>query len=112
MDIIKTIKANLKKYREGQKISQRQLAFKMDISPSHYSRMELGRVEPTISSLNKAAIALDVELYKFFLPIDSKELPMSEKFKKIKGLPREDQAVINRIINMALEREDMKRELF
>ena len=112
MELQKIVTSNLEKYRKLKGYTQRDVAKKMDISPSHYSRLELWRVEPALSTLVKAAKALEIQLFQLFVPLDVKELPMSEKYKKIKDLPREDQVVIHRIINMALEREDMKRELF
>jgi transcriptional regulator with XRE-family HTH domain len=112
MDLQKIVTSNLEKYRKEKDFSQKDVAKKIGISPSHYSRLELWRVEPALSTLVKVSEALDIQLWQLFVPLDITELPLSEKFKKIKDLPREDQVVIHRIINMALEREDMKKELY
>ncbi len=61
----------IKIYREKRGLSLRKLAGMSDISPSMLSQIESGKVDPSLSTLRKIAISLDVPL--FFLVLDSSE---------------------------------------
>ena len=58
----------IQKIREFKGISQQDLAAKCNFEKSNMSRLEAGRVNPTLSTLEKVANALEVglvELFKF-----------------------------------------------
>jgi len=52
----------LRKFREAQKLSQMDLAVKVDSSPSYISRLETGRSEPGLYILSKLTKGLNVTL--------------------------------------------------
>ena len=52
----------IQKLRESKGISQQDLAAKCNFEKSNMSRLEAGRVNPTLSTLEKVAIALEVSL--------------------------------------------------
>ncbi len=57
---------NIQKIRESKGISQQELAAKCNFEKSNMSRLEAGRVNPTLSTLEKVAKALDVSLTELF----------------------------------------------
>ena len=57
---------NIQKIRESKGISQQELAAKCNFEKSNMSRLEAGRVNPTLSTLEKIAKALDVSLTELF----------------------------------------------
>ena len=56
----------IQKLRELKGLSQQDLAAKCNFEKSNMSRLEAGRVNPTLSSLEKVAKALEVTLVEFF----------------------------------------------
>lgn len=56
----------IQKIRELKDISQQDLAAKCNFEKSNLSRLEAGRVNPTLSTLEKVAKALDVTLAELF----------------------------------------------
>ena len=56
----------IQKIRELQGISQQDLAAKCNFEKSNMSRLEAGRVNPTLSTLEKIAKALDITLAELF----------------------------------------------
>jgi transcriptional regulator with XRE-family HTH domain len=53
---------HIQKLRELKGISQQDLAAKCNFEKSNMSRLEAGRVNPTLSTLEKVAKALDITL--------------------------------------------------
>ncbi|TAL63472.1 MAG: XRE family transcriptional regulator [Bacteroidetes bacterium] len=60
--LLKGIGKRVRKIRENQGISQAQLAFESGIHRDHVGRIELGKQNPTISTLDAIADALNVQL--------------------------------------------------
>jgi transcriptional regulator with XRE-family HTH domain len=56
----------IQKLRESKAISQQDLAAKCNFEKSNMSRLESGRVNPTLSTLEKIANALDITLAELF----------------------------------------------
>lgn len=56
----------IQKLRESKGISQQDLAAKCNFEKSNMSRLESGRVNPTLSTLEKVANALEVTLVQIF----------------------------------------------
>ena len=56
----------IQKLRELKGLSQQDLAAKCNFEKSNMSRLEAGRVNPTLSTLEKVANALDVTLVELF----------------------------------------------
>jgi ribosome-binding protein aMBF1 (putative translation factor) len=57
---------HIQKIRELKGISQQDLAAKCNFEKSNMSRLEAGRVNPTLSTLEKVANALEVSLAELF----------------------------------------------
>ena len=56
----------IQKLRESKGLSQQDLAAKCNFEKSNMSRLETGRVNPTLSTLEKVAKALDVSIVELF----------------------------------------------
>ena len=61
-----TVGKQIQKLRELKGISQQDLAAKCNFEKSNMSRLEAGRVNPTLSTLEKVAKALDITLAELF----------------------------------------------
>ena len=57
---------NIQKIRESKGISQQELAAKCNFEKSNMSRLEAGRVNPTLSTLEKVSKALGISLAELF----------------------------------------------
>lgn len=68
LELLKNIGRNIKKIRENKGLSQVDLIGKMDglFDPTNISRIEAGRNNPTIYTLQRIADALDVNLVECF----------------------------------------------
>ena len=66
--LLKQVGLRIQKLRIQQNLSQQDLAAKCDFEKSNMSRLEAGKVNCTLSTINKIAQALEVkveELFKF-----------------------------------------------
>ena len=66
MDIKQMIGARIKEIRTGKRITQEQLAEKININPKYLSSIERGKENPTLDILIKIAKSLDVNLDDIF----------------------------------------------
>ncbi|MEK6808766.1 MAG: helix-turn-helix transcriptional regulator [Nanoarchaeota archaeon] len=56
----------IKELRKLKRLSQEELSEKVDIDPKHLSRIEVGRGFPSLDTLERLAVSLNVELKDFF----------------------------------------------
>ena len=56
----------IRKIRESKGISQQELAAKCNFEKSNMSRLEAGRVNSTLATLEKIALALEVNIIELF----------------------------------------------
>ncbi len=61
-----TVGKRIRKIREEKNISQQDLAAKCNFEKSNMSRIEAGRVNSTLSTLEKVSKALDVDIVELF----------------------------------------------
>jgi len=61
-----TVGRRIRKIREEKNISQQDLAAKCNFEKSNMSRIEAGRVNSTLSTLEKVSKALDVDIAELF----------------------------------------------
>lgn len=64
-EILKKFGFNVKLERMKQGITQAELAEMLDVHEKYISRVETGKQNVTIKTLNKLAIALRVDMHKF-----------------------------------------------
>jgi transcriptional regulator with XRE-family HTH domain len=61
-----SIGENIKMVREAKKLSQKQVALSIDMDPSQYSKIEKGKTDPSVSTVEKISAALGVSLSELF----------------------------------------------
>ena len=116
MDMTKTVKlitANISRLRELKGFSQKEVAAAMDIPQGQYSRLENGKVEPSITTLEKLAVALDVGITEFFKNgIDTEvNLPLLEKIRLLDTLDKDERRAIETVIDIAISRKHLKESI-
>lgn len=72
-DIIKTVAANIRKYRKARGLTQEQVAVDIDVSPEFYRRFEstLGKEGISLIKVYRISVVLDVSIDKFFEKINT-----------------------------------------
>ncbi len=92
-DIQKRLAENLRKIRKNKKLTQFELAIKCDLSEAMIKNIELNRSWPSEKTLSQITKALEIDVYKLFLPVaadleQKKEIKMSIKEEIIKEIRR------------------------
>lgn len=64
--ITKKVGARIKELRAAQEISQEKLALKADIDRTYLAGVEQGKRNPSIKSLEKIIVALEISFHDFF----------------------------------------------
>ena len=89
--IVTTVTNNIKRLRGINKLSQKEVALTVGMPQGQYSRIENGKVEPTISTLEKISKVFGVPVGEFFRnnnADDDINLPLLEKIKMIDNLEK------------------------
>ena len=108
-NIIKeNISKNILKYRKRSGLSQRQLAQKLNVTPSRVSNWEQGANCPTIDILFKVCQILNVSVNDIYGVYSSSRLILSssetEHIKKYRSLDEAGRQVIDSVLNIELQR--------
>ena len=88
-DIVTLLAKNIKRLRELKNISQKEVCASSGMPQGQYSRIENGKVEPSVSTLDKLAKVFEVSISDFFKSTDingDMNLPLLEKVKLIDTL--------------------------
>ncbi len=70
----KNLGKRIKQLRESRHLSREDVAFACNFSGSYMGMIERAEYDFKISKLYKIAKALNIEVYKLFMPINEKEL--------------------------------------
>ena len=109
------IAKNIKRLRTLRKLTQKEVAMNVDIPQGQYSRIESGKVIPTIPTIQKIADLLEVslsDLLKKNMELkDELNLPLFEKVKKLNELDEDERQAIIKMIDIALSKKLMKDNL-
>ena len=100
----------IKDIRMSKNLSQKEVALSIGINQAQYSRIESGKVEPTLSSLEKIADALSVSVSDFLTKdksydIKSYDGSIIEKLKLIDELEENERKSIFSIIDIAIAKK-------
>jgi len=106
----------IKKCRTTKGLSQKEIAFGVGIDQAQYSRIESGKVEPTLSSLDKIAEALGVRLSDLLddsvaFDINSYDKAAVDKIRLVEELDEQEKKSIFNIIDIAISRKRLKDNL-
>ena len=109
-DIKKNISTNITKYREKANLSQKELATKLNTSPSRVSNWEQGNNCPSIDILFDVCRILDVSINDIYgvYPTSSFSLSYDEQdhIKKYRSLDKSGQEHVDTVLAWEVEHKD------
>ena len=73
----------IKEIRKKRKLTQEQLAEKLELDTGYISKLEVGRNFPTIGTLEKIAQVLDIKIYDLFQFTVEKDKDFKDEIIKI-----------------------------
>lgn len=110
-----TIGANIRAVREQKQLSQKELAAAIGVAATQYSRVETGKVVPSVKTLIRIAKVLDVALEVLVnapgnaaQEVTIKDKTLFDKVRLIDQLPAEEKAMILQVIDLALNKKKFK----
>jgi len=106
----------IKLFRNNKGLSQKEVALSIGIDQAQYSRIEGGKVEPTLSSLEKIAEALGIEVADLFSKdqptnINSYDKDVVERLQLLDQLEETEKKSIFHIMDMAISKKRLKDSL-
>jgi transcriptional regulator with XRE-family HTH domain len=113
-NIVILIAKNIRRLRELKNLSQKEICAASGLPQGQYSRIENGKVEPSVSTLEKLAKVFEVSVAEFFKSTDANEdinLPLLEKVKIIDTLGKDEQNALLKMIDLAIANKRMKDNL-
>lgn len=108
---------NIKKIREAKGLTAKEVISAIDMGAPMYSRIETGKTEPSLSTLEKIAKALGVKLSDLFdtddklEDVNSYDASMMEKIKLIEALSEEEKKTIFNILDAFVGKKKLKDAL-
>lgn len=111
------IGAQIKTVREAKKMSQKHVALSIDMDPSQYSKIEKGKTDPSVSTLDRIAKALGVTLAELFQSdeifkdINSADKTIMEKLRLIEQLDDQEKSAVYQIIDGLFAKKKLRDSL-
>lgn len=106
---------NIRTFREQKHFSQKELANAIEVAATQYSRVESGKVMPSLKTLIKIAKILDVPLDALVnadsnttQEVNIKDKSLFERVRLIDDLPDSEKAMILQVIDLALSKKKFK----
>lgn len=81
-DIIKLVGRNLRRIRLDKHLTMEELSLATELSVNQISRIELGRINTSISTLYELSLALEIDVIEFFKLDYHHPMPKSRKLHK------------------------------
>jgi transcriptional regulator with XRE-family HTH domain len=100
----------IKLFRSSKNLSQKEVAASIGIDQAQYSRIESGKVEPTLSSIEKIADALGITVAEFFsqekpADVNSYDKTLVDRLKLLDELEDSERKSIFNIIDIAITKK-------
>ncbi|MDP2234907.1 MAG: helix-turn-helix transcriptional regulator [Bacteroidales bacterium] len=111
---VELVARNIRRLRDVKQLSQKEVCADSGVPQGQYSRIENGKVEPSISTLEKLASVFEVDVAEFFKSYDLEQevnLPIMQKIKMIDTLGPDEQHALFKMIDLALANKRMKDNL-
>lgn len=107
----------IKKVRTAKKLSQKEVAISIDMDPAQYSRIENGKSDPHLSTIEKIAKALGVELGTLFnsedvfKEINSADKTLMEKISFLEKLEDSEKSAFFTLLDSLIAKKKLKDNL-
>lgn len=107
---------NIKKIREAKKLSQKEVITAIGMGAAQYSRIENGKTDPSVSTLERVAQALGVELAELFTAdtiqeVNSYDKTLMEKIRLMEDLSEDERKTIFTILDAFIGKKKLKDTL-
>ena len=104
-----TLSENLKAIRKEKKISQQYIAERSDMLPSTYNRIENMKVSPSIDTLERIAVAIDIPFAELFQSREISDKSIKQKLEKIESLSKYNQSVVDILLDSIIEKDKLEK---
>lgn len=107
----------IKKVRTAKKLSQKEVAMSLTMDPAQYSRIENGKSDPHLSTIDKIAKALGIELSTLFTSDDllanvkSADKSVMEKMTYIDALDESERSAFFTLLDALIAKKKLKDNL-
>lgn len=111
------IGGHIKRIREAKGLSQKEVITSIGMGAAQYSRIERGKTDPSISTVDKIAKALGVTLSELFTEeqdlkdVSTYDKTLMERVSLIDSLNKEEQKTIFSILDAFLSKRKLKTTL-
>lgn len=108
---------NIKRIRESKGLSAKEVITAINMSAPMYSRIENGKTEPSLTTLEKIAKALGVKLSDFFdnddklADVNSYDASIMEKIKLVEELNEEEKKIVFSLVDALVGKKKLKDAL-
>ncbi|HJW29482.1 MAG TPA: helix-turn-helix transcriptional regulator [Saprospiraceae bacterium] len=106
----------IRKIREARGLSQKEVANKIKMDQSQYSKLEKDKTDPSLSTLVKVAKALGIQLSELFASdalkdVNSYSKSVLEKISLVEQLDEDEKKSIFKIVDGLVSKKKMKDSL-
>ena len=107
----------IRKVREAKSLTQKEVALSINMDQSQYSKIEKGKTDPSCTTIEKIAKALNVEVYELFIAdeifkdVNSVDKTLMEKIQLIEQLDEKEKNSIFNIIDGLFSKKKLKDTL-
>lgn len=110
------IGTNIKRIREAKNLSQKEVIAAINMGAAQYSRIEGGKTEPSVSTLERIAKALGVQLTELFaaeelLDVNSQDKTLMERVRLVDSLSEEEQQALFTMLDAFVGKKKLKDTL-
>lgn len=108
---------NIKRIRLAKNLSQKEVTISSKLDSAQYSRIETGKTDPSVTTLERIAQALGVSLAELFASgeevneVNSHDKSVMEKVTLVETLPDEERNTIYTILDAFVGKRKLKNAL-
>jgi transcriptional regulator with XRE-family HTH domain len=108
---------NIRRVRTAKGLSQKEVTINSGLDTAQYSRIENGKTDPSVSTLERIAKAMGVPIADFFTEtgeqqeINTLDKSLMEKVALIECLPEQEQQAIYTLLDAFVSKQKLKNAL-
>jgi transcriptional regulator with XRE-family HTH domain len=106
---------NIRRVRTAKGLSQKEVTINAGLDTAQYSRIENGKTDPSVSTLERIAKAIGVPIADFFTETDAEintlNKSLMEKVTLIESLPEQEQQAIYTLLDAFVGKQKLKNTL-